>query len=156
ADVLPRRPALDVRPDAPEHPRRAGAGVPDRRLRLGHDDPRFRHRLPSRRRPSRPERHTPGGAAMAFVPTASQTAGPFVHIDLTWLCRDCLAPPGSDGKRSTVGGRILDGDGHPVTDAVIEIWQADPRGRYADAALHGFGRVATDGNGVFRFTTVKP
>jgi protocatechuate 3,4-dioxygenase alpha subunit len=93
---------------------------------------------------------------MTLVPTASQTAGPFVHIGLTWLCRDCLAPPGADGERVTVEGRVLDGDGQPVTDAVIEIWQADPHGRYADPAFHGFGRVATDGHGGYRFTTVKP
>ena len=93
---------------------------------------------------------------MRLVPTASQTAGPFVHIGLTWLFRDCLALPGADGERVTVEGRVLDGDGRPVTDAVLEIWQADPRGRYADPEFHGFGRVPTDGTGGFRFTTVKP
>jgi protocatechuate 3,4-dioxygenase alpha subunit len=93
---------------------------------------------------------------MTLVPTASQTAGPFVHIGLTWLCRDCLAPPGAPGDRVTVGGRVLDGDGQPVTDAFIEIWQADPHGRYADPVFHGFGRVPTDAHGGFRFTTVKP
>jgi protocatechuate 3,4-dioxygenase alpha subunit len=56
----------------------------------------------------------------------------------------------------TIEGRVLDGDGQPVTDAVIEIWQADPHGHYAGTAFHGFGRVATDAQGVFRFTTVKP
>jgi protocatechuate 3,4-dioxygenase alpha subunit len=56
----------------------------------------------------------------------------------------------------TVEGRVLDGDGQPVTDAVIEIWQADRHGRYADQAFHGFGRVPTDGHGGFRFTTLKP
>ncbi|HJZ60110.1 MAG TPA: protocatechuate 3,4-dioxygenase subunit alpha [Gemmataceae bacterium] len=93
---------------------------------------------------------------MTLVPTASQTAGPFVHIGLTWLCRDCVAPPGADGERVTVEGRVLDGDGQPVTDAIVEIWQADPHGRYAGTAFQGFGRVPTDGNGNFRFTTVKP
>jgi protocatechuate 3,4-dioxygenase alpha subunit len=93
---------------------------------------------------------------MTLVPTPSQTAGPFVHIGLTWLCRDCLAPPDADGECVTVEGRVLDGDGQPVTDAFIEIWQADPHGRYTDAGFHGFGRVPTDGQGVFRFTTVKP
>jgi protocatechuate 3,4-dioxygenase alpha subunit len=56
----------------------------------------------------------------------------------------------------TVEGRVLDGDGQPVTDAVIEIWQADPHGRYADPAFHGFGRVATNATGNYRFATVKP
>jgi protocatechuate 3,4-dioxygenase alpha subunit len=93
---------------------------------------------------------------MTFVPTTSQTAGPFVHIGLTWFCRDCLAPPGAAEQRVTVEGRVLDGAGQPVTDAIVEIWQADPHGRYTNPAFHGFGRVATDGNGGFRFTTVKP
>jgi protocatechuate 3,4-dioxygenase alpha subunit len=61
-----------------------------------------------------------------------------------------------DGERVTIEGRVLDGDGQPVTDAIIEVWQADPHGRYAGTAFHGFGRVATDAHGVFRFTTVKP
>jgi protocatechuate 3,4-dioxygenase alpha subunit len=93
---------------------------------------------------------------MTLVPTASQTVGPFVHIGMAKLYRDCLAPPGTEGERVTIEGRVLDGDGRPVTDAVIEIWQADPHGRYAGTEFHGSGRVATDGKGVFRFTTVKP
>jgi protocatechuate 3,4-dioxygenase alpha subunit len=55
-----------------------------------------------------------------------------------------------------IEGRVLDGDGLPVTDAVIEIWQADASGHYAGTTFFGFGRVATDGQGVFRITTVKP
>jgi len=93
---------------------------------------------------------------MTLVPTASQTVGPFVHIGMATLYRDCLAPPGTDGERVTIEGRVLDGDGQPVTDAVIEIWQADPHGHYTGTAFHGFGRVATDGSGSFRLTTVKP
>jgi protocatechuate 3,4-dioxygenase alpha subunit len=86
---------------------------------------------------------------MTFVPTASQTVGPFVHIGLTWLCRDCLAPPGAAGERVTVEGLVRDGDGQPVADAIIEVWQAE-------RSVHGFGRVPTDNNGCFRFTTLKP
>jgi protocatechuate 3,4-dioxygenase alpha subunit len=93
---------------------------------------------------------------MTLVPTASQTVGPFVHIGMARFYRDCLAPPGTEGDRVTVEGRVLDGDGQPVTDAVIEVWQADPHGHYADPSFHGFGRLATDGQGVFRLTTVKP
>jgi protocatechuate 3,4-dioxygenase alpha subunit len=93
---------------------------------------------------------------MTLVPTASQTVGPFVHIGMARHYRDCLAPPGTEGERVTVEGRVLDGDGRPVTDAVVEVWQADPHGHYAGTAFHGFGRVPTDGQGVFRFTTVKP
>jgi protocatechuate 3,4-dioxygenase alpha subunit len=59
------------------------------------------------------------------------------------------------GERITLTGRISDGDGAAVTDALVEIWQASPDGSYADA-FHGFGRSATDADGVFRFTTLKP
>jgi protocatechuate 3,4-dioxygenase alpha subunit len=93
---------------------------------------------------------------MTLLPTPSQTVGPFVHIGLMSFYRDCLAPPDADGERVTVEGRVLDGDGQPVTDAVLEIWQADSHGRYSTPAFHGFGRVPTAGNGAFHFTTIKP
>jgi protocatechuate 3,4-dioxygenase alpha subunit len=48
---------------------------------------------------------------------------------------------------------VIDGDGNPVTDAAVELWQADPP---ADARFPGFGRCRTDGEGKFRFTTLKP
>ena len=64
-------------------------------------------------------------------------------------------------------GRVLDGDGGPVPDALIELWQANAAGRYAhpddkqtdkplDPNFRGFGRVATDAEGRFRVTTIKP
>jgi protocatechuate 3,4-dioxygenase alpha subunit len=103
---------------------------------------------------------------MTLNPTASQTVGPFLHIGLAWLTRDQLAPPGTAGERVTVTGRVLDGDGQPVPDALVEVWQANVHGKYAhpeddqDKPLvpefRGFGRVPTDDRGAFRFTTVKP
>ena len=63
-------------------------------------------------------------------------------------------------------GRIVDGDGKPVNDAIVEIWQANAHGRYAhpddrqdkplEAGFKGFGRVPTGDDGGFRFTTIKP
>src|SRR5262249_38168254 len=62
-------------------------------------------------------------------------------------------------------GRVFDGDGAPINDAMVEIWQADAAGRYAhradkralpNAAFKGFGRAATDKNGSYTFETVKP
>jgi protocatechuate 3,4-dioxygenase alpha subunit len=98
--------------------------------------------------------------------TPSQTVGPFFHIGCTKLMVSNLAGPNVQGACITVEGRILDSDGDPVPDAMIEIWQANASGKYAhiddmqdkplDPDFKGYGRVATDQNGKFRFTTIKP
>ena len=88
--------------------------------------------------------------------TPSQTVGPYLHIGLTWLIREDLVGPGVTGEPITIQGRVLDGDGKPVNDALVEIWQADSRGRYGGKRFRGFGRSATDDNGEFRFRTIKP
>lgn len=91
--------------------------------------------------------------------TAHQTAGPYWHmIDFPeWadLLRAGSGNEGVQGERIVLAGRITDGDGAPVVDGLVEIWQAGPDGRYEDV-FHGFGRCATDANGEFRFTTLKP
>jgi protocatechuate 3,4-dioxygenase alpha subunit len=97
-----------------------------------------------------------------LVPTPSQTVGPYFKIGLEWLVhrdlRDLAGP--AEGRRLTISGRVLDGGGRPVEDAVLELWRAGPDGRYpevtAPPALAGFGRVATDADGAFSFVTVKP
>jgi protocatechuate 3,4-dioxygenase alpha subunit len=94
--------------------------------------------------------------AMSLHATTSQTVGPYLHIGLTWLITEKLAPAGVPGERISIEGRVLDGDGKPVNDALVEIWQADSRGNYGGKRFRGFGRSATDGNGVFRFQTIKP
>jgi protocatechuate 3,4-dioxygenase alpha subunit len=98
--------------------------------------------------------------------TPSQTVGPFFSIGLARFETSDLAPPGVSGERVRVEGRVVDGEGQPVSDAVLELWQANAHGRYAhpedtrdrplEAAFRGFGRIATDADGAFRFTTVKP
>ena len=92
--------------------------------------------------------------------TGSQTVGPFFRIGMAALFREELAGPEVPGQRATVHGRVLDGDGKGIPDAVIEIWQADAQGRYAEEAARsiftGFGRVPTGDRGEFRFTTIKP
>jgi len=94
---------------------------------------------------------------MALVATASQTVGPFFAIAFTRGYVADLAPPGVPGERVAIAGRLLDGNGAPVADACIEIWQADAEGRYAhQGAFRGFGRVATDRDGAFALTTIKP
>ena len=93
---------------------------------------------------------------MSLHATTSQTVGPYLHIGLTWLIIENLASARVAGERVSIEGRIVDGDGQPVNDAAVEIWQADSRGRYGTKSFRGFGRSATDANGVFRFRTIKP
>jgi protocatechuate 3,4-dioxygenase alpha subunit len=93
---------------------------------------------------------------MSLHATTSQTVGPYLHIGLTWLITEKLVPAGVPGKRVIIEGRVLDGDGKPVNDALVEIWQADRRGKYGGKRFRGFGRSATDDKGAFRFHTIKP
>jgi len=103
---------------------------------------------------------------MSGPSTPSQTVGPFYSIGFAWLERVDLAEGASADTRVTVRGRVIDGDGKPVPDAVLEIWQADAQGRYAhpegsaDVAgsgkFFGFGRVPVNEQGEFCFTTIKP
>jgi protocatechuate 3,4-dioxygenase alpha subunit len=107
--------------------------------------------------------------------TPSQTVGPFFAYGLTpqqygypmaSIASGALAEGETDGERIRIEGRVLDGAGQPVSDAMIEIWQADAQGRYAHPAdprgsntgFKGFGRVGTgtDPQSRFVFDTVKP
>ncbi len=103
---------------------------------------------------------------MTLRATTWQTVGPFFKIGLAWLYRDDLAAADVVGERVEITGRVFDGDGNSVPDAVLELWQANSRGKYAhpeddqnktlDKNFSGFGRIATDDQGRFHFTTVKP
>ena len=103
---------------------------------------------------------------MSLGTTASQTVGPYLHIGLTWLVTSNLVGPGVTGEPITLEGRVVDADGKAVDDALIEIWQANAHGRYdhpddtrelpLEPGFKGFGRVATDADGAFRFTTIEP
>ena len=103
---------------------------------------------------------------MSLRATTWQTVGPFFKIGLQWLDRTNLAPEGVSGERVTIQGRVLDGDGVPVPDALLEIWQANAQGKYAhpedtqpkllEPGFTGYGRVPMDSDGAFRFTTIKP
>jgi protocatechuate 3,4-dioxygenase, alpha subunit len=107
----------------------------------------------------------------------SQTAGPYIHIGATpnWVeitgvwdedLGLVLVGPETKGERILVKGRIFDGSGHPIKDALVEIWQADADGLYnspeekrgkADPHFVGWGRQPTDGTtGEYRFETIKP
>jgi protocatechuate 3,4-dioxygenase, alpha subunit len=105
--------------------------------------------------------------------TPSQTVGPYFAYGLTptgkYDWKDTfgsdLVTPDASGERIRIEGRVLDGDGQPISDAMLEIWQADSQGRYAspadgrapaNAAFKGFGRVGTDKDGGYAFETIKP
>jgi protocatechuate 3,4-dioxygenase alpha subunit len=105
--------------------------------------------------------------AEKLIPTPSQTVGPFFHLGLDRPEWADLARGNPAGERIVVEGRITDGDGAGVADAFLELWQANAAGRYAhpddpqtekplDPGFTGFGRVSTDGEGRFRFTTIHP
>lgn len=109
--------------------------------------------------------------------TASQTAGPYVHIGLApadagfeiydrELGRD-IAGPDAEGTRIRVEGVVYDGSGAPVLDVLVEAWQAnaagvyahpeDPSGGKVEDGFRGWGRAIADfETGLWRFDTVKP
>jgi protocatechuate 3,4-dioxygenase, alpha subunit len=99
--------------------------------------------------------------------TPSQTIGPFFHDALLGEDRSELVPP-EHPEAVRIEGEIYDGAGEPVSDAMVEIWQANAHGRYDDPSddrenlphdpetFSGFGRSGTDAGGTFSFVTVKP
>jgi protocatechuate 3,4-dioxygenase alpha subunit len=105
--------------------------------------------------------------------TPSQTVGPFFKYGLTpngqydWndAFTNNLITPDVSGDRIRIEGKVFDGDGVAVPDCMLEVWQADSQGRFADpqdkralpnATFRGFGRCGTDANGVYSFDTIKP
>lgn len=97
--------------------------------------------------------------------TPSQTVGPYLSIVLPWPDGPDVVAPGTPGA-IVLTGRLSDGAGAPVPDGLIEVWQADPAGRFAHPddprgpaswpGFRGFGRCATDAEGRFAFRTLKP
>ena len=96
--------------------------------------------------------------------TPSQTVGPFFAIGLPWPDGPLVVPAGTPGA-IRISGRVLDGAGEPVPDALVETWQADPDGRFAhpddprgggETGFRGFGRCPTDPQGRWAVLTVKP
>lgn len=91
--------------------------------------------------------------------TPAQTVGPYFRIGLDWPDAWRVATGDSASPRITLRGRVLDGDGAAVPDALIEIWQADTQGQYHLGSADGFrglGRCGVDAEGGFRFETLKP
>jgi protocatechuate 3,4-dioxygenase, alpha subunit len=86
---------------------------------------------------------------VSIEPTPSQTVGPYFSLGLLDRAANELVPGGL-----RISGRVLDGAGDPVPDALVEIWQADEEGRYRPD--FGWGRSGCDGEGRFSFVTPKP
>lgn len=101
-----------------------------------------------------------------LIATASETVGPFFHFGLA--ADDTLgevAAPSAPGQHLTLRVRVTDGDGAPVPDALIEIWQVDADGRPAPippapgqvaGPFRGYGRLPTSGAGTCEFATIRP
>ena len=105
--------------------------------------------------------------AAKLTTTPGQTVGPFFALGLDRPEWADMTRHNPDGERIVIEGQVRDGDGAPVPDALIELWQANAAGRYdhvvdeqadkkIDANFHGYGRVATDSGGRFRVMTIKP
>ncbi|WP_245973696.1 protocatechuate 3,4-dioxygenase subunit alpha [Bosea caraganae] len=98
--------------------------------------------------------------------TPSQTIGPFFAYALTprayggvELANEQVATEAVAGERISIRGHVYDGDGVPVGDAMIEIWQADADGRFhaqGNAGFTGFGRAETTAEGGYHFDTIRP
>ena len=105
--------------------------------------------------------------------TPSQTVGPFFAYGLTPTGRydwndaftNNLVTSDATGERIRIEGQVFDGDGKPVPDCMLEIWQADAQGRFVDpkdsralpnTKFRGFGRCGTGTNGEYAFDTIKP
>lgn len=103
---------------------------------------------------------------MSPEPTPSQTIGPFFHDALVDEDRTEIVPP-DHPEAVRIEGVVYDGAGEPVTDAMVEVWQANAAGRYnhpaddredlpLDEGFSGFGRSSTVEDGRYSFVTVKP
>ena len=114
---------------------------------------------------------TPGAFAEQLVRTPRQTEGPFYpdHLPLDTdndliLVNDSTTP--AVGRITHLTGRILDANGDPIRNALVEIWQADGNGAYLhshsgnanhrDSHFQGFGRFLTGSSGEYYFRTIKP
>ena len=101
---------------------------------------------------------------MTLPVTPAQTIGPFFAVGLIWADGPDVVAEGTPGA-VRIGGRVLDGAGDPVPDALVETWQADPDGCFAHpddprgpatGGFRGFGRCPTDAGGRWAIRTLKP
>jgi protocatechuate 3,4-dioxygenase alpha subunit len=93
-----------------------------------------------------------------LVPTGEMTLGPFFPPEFAAGANDLTMLEGRRvrGEPIEITGRVVQADGQALDNLVLEIWQADADGRYDSADFLGWGRAATDRDGVYRFLTIRP
>jgi protocatechuate 3,4-dioxygenase, alpha subunit len=93
-----------------------------------------------------------------LVPTGEMTLGPFFPREFGEGASDLTVVEGKKAKGEVIeiAGRVTQGDGKPLDNAILEIWQANAEGRFDDPGFFGWGRAATDARGFYRFRTVRP
>lgn len=93
-----------------------------------------------------------------LIPTAEMTTGPFFPREFAQGANDLTVFDGKKtiGETIEITGRVTELDGGPLDNLILEIWQADAAGRFDNPEFLGWGRAATDANGVFLFKTIKP
>jgi protocatechuate 3,4-dioxygenase beta subunit len=92
---------------------------------------------------------------MSLIPTGEMTLGPFFPREFALGAAD-LTLGGGAGVVIELTGRVTQADGKPLDNLVVEIWQPDAEGRYDNPEFLGWGRAATDADGVYRFRTLRP
>ena len=93
-----------------------------------------------------------------LVPTGEMTLGPFFPREFAQGANDLTSVEGKKaaGEVIEITGRVVQLDGRPLDNVVLEIWQADAQGRFDNPDFFGWGRAATDQDGVFVFRTIRP
>ena len=93
-----------------------------------------------------------------LTPTAEMTLGPFFPREFAQGANDLTIVAGkrAEGEVIEITGTVPELDGKPLDNLVVEIWQADDKGRFDNPEFFGWGRAATDTKGVYRFRTIKP
>jgi protocatechuate 3,4-dioxygenase alpha subunit len=93
-----------------------------------------------------------------LIPTGEMTLGPFFPREFAQGANDLSALDGKPvpGEPIEISGRVTQVDGKALDNVVLEIWQAGADGRYDNPDFFGWGRAATDADGVFTFKTIRP
>jgi protocatechuate 3,4-dioxygenase alpha subunit len=93
-----------------------------------------------------------------LVPTGEMTLGPFFPREFGQGANDLTTCEGrkAPGEAIEITGRVVQLDGKPLDNLIVEIWQADSQGRYDSPDFFGWGRAATNAEGIYSFRTIRP